>query len=189
MRAKRGAILTTALSVLAAPAVVSAQQAKQVMPPKAIHEQMAKHSQEVVGQLLKIATPQTPFDFINFYLSGPVVVLTGFTTKQTLKDEAEQQVSKLKWVDHVVNEIELVAMNNQTIRLRKHVLDILEQAAPQSFPESHAEIRIKVTEKFDITLVGVINKLNKGTFEAALVQIKNLPLVRTVTNHVLVSKG
>jgi hypothetical protein len=165
-----------------------AQEPAQVMPAKAIHDQVAKRSQEVVGQLLKIATPQTAYDYINFYLSGPVVVLTGFTAKGTLKDEAEQQVQKLKWVDHVVNEIKIVDVNPETRQLRRKVLGMLEQACPQSFPQDHAEMRILVTEKFDITIEGIVNPEDKDTFAAALVQIKNLPLVGTVTNHTLVAQ-
>jgi hypothetical protein len=189
MKAEGTAVLTIAISLLLGPATAPAQEEQpHVLPSKTIHDQTAKRSQEVVGQLLKMTTPQTPYDYVNFYLSGPVVVLTGFTTKAPLRNEAERLVGELDWVVHVVNEIEILAQNRQTRQMRRQVLGMLMQAAPQSFPENHANIRIKVTEKFAITLVGVVEKADKATFEVAVTEIKNLPLVSSVTSQVVVAK-
>jgi len=190
MRLKRAAALFTALALVGVVGTVeaSAQDERQVQSSKTIHEQAAKHSQEVANQLLKIATPETPYDYISFYLSGPAVVLQGFTAKPVLKDAAQKRVENLDWVVHVVNEIEIVNVNATTQDLRSQVLGMVEKAAPQAFPENHANIRVKVTDTFDVTLVGVVDKMSKTRLDAAVVQIKNLPLVKSVTNHVLVEK-
>lgn len=187
MRLKVTALLVAFAMVGAAGSALYAQD-QQVQPSKKIHDQAAKHSQEVASQLMKIATPETVYDYITFGLSGPVVVLQGFTAKPVLKDAAQKQVEKLGWVVHVVNEIEIINVNTTTQELRSQVFGMLEKAAPQAFPENHANIRIKVTDKLDITLVGVVDKMSKTRLDAAIVQIRNLPLVKSVTNHVLVEK-
>lgn len=187
MRLKATALLV-ALAMVGAAGSASFAQDRQVQPSQKIHDQTAKHSKEVASQLLKIGTPETPYDYISFYLSGPAVVLQGFTAKPVLKDAAQKQVEKLGWVVHVVNEIEIINVNQATQELRSQILGMLEKAAPQAFPENHANIRIKVTDKLDVTLVGVVDKMSKTRLDAALVQINNLPLVKSVTNHVLVEK-
>ena len=187
---RKAITLLVALAVAGAVGVGSlhAQDERQVQPSKKIHDQAAKHSNEVADQLLKITTPESVYDYISFYLSGPAVVLKGFTAKPVLKDAAQKQVEKLDWVVHVVNEIEIINVNNTTIELRGEVLGMLEKASPQAFPENHANMRIKVTDTFDVTLVGVIDKMSQKRLDAAVVRIKVLPLVKSVTNNVLVEK-
>jgi len=187
MRVKATALLVALAMVGAAGYAISVQD-RQVQPSQKIHEQAAKYSKEVANQLLKIGTPETVYDYISFGLSGPAVVLQGFTAKPVLKDAAQKQVEKLDWVVHVVNEIEIINVNNTTQDLRSEILGMLEKAIPEAFPENHANIRIKVTDKLDVTLVGVASKMNKTRLDAAVVQIKNLPLLKSVTNHVLVEK-
>lgn len=187
MRLKATALLV-ALAMVGPAGSASYAEDRQVQPSQKIHEQAAKYSKEVANQLLKIGTPETVYDYISFGLSGPAVVLQGFTAKPVLKDAAQKQVEKLDWVVHVVNEIEIINVNNTTQDLRSEILGMLEKAAPEAFPENHANIRIKVTDKLDVTLVGVASKMNKKRLDAAVVQIKNLPLVKSVTNHILIEK-
>jgi len=180
---KLGAI--PAVLLMAATMAAAGGEEKSVANPKEIHEAYAKQEQQVVAQLLRIQTPETAFDYVNFYMSGPVVVLTGFTTKGPLKQEAEGNVKSLKWVEHVVNEIEILPVTSELRSLRLSILGRLSEALPQSFPAGHANIRIKVTGDFQVTLVGVIDPLNKLSLESAVVQIKQMPLVKSVTNQVL----
>ena len=114
-----------------------------------------------------------------------MVVLTGFTTKGPLKQEAEGNVKSLKWVEHVVNEIEILPVTPELRSLRGSILGGLSEALPQSFPAGHANVRIKVTADFQVTLVGVIDPLNQLSLESAVVEIKQMPLVKSVTNQVL----
>lgn len=180
------AVLPVAV-LLAATAAAQGDVEKTVSNPKAIHDAIAKQSQQVVEKLLRLQTPQTPFDYINFYLSGPVVVLTGFTSKSPLKNEAESQVKTLAWVEHVVNEVQVLGVTPELRSLRASILANLTQALPQAFPLGHANVRIKVTEDFQVTLAGVVNRYDKTTLEAALVQIKQMPLVKSVTSQVVVT--
>ena len=136
-------------------------------------------------ELNRLGTPETPFDYINLALSGPVVVLQGFTVNGALKDDAQAQVQKLMWVTHVVNEVELLDLGPELRRVRQQTLATLKKQVPQAFPENHANIRIKVTLKGDVTLVGVVSAKDGERLKAATEQIKHITLVSSVANDIV----
>ena len=177
--------LMAGLTLVLAVAPASAQEHAKVNSPTAIHEQTVKHLQAAVRALNMLGTPETAFDYVAPAVSGPVVVLQGFTINGPLKKEAESAVKNLGWVVHVVNEIEYLDVGPELRRQRQQTLGILQKMVPQAFPENHANIRIKVTQKGDITLVGVISPVDKVRFEAAIEQIKQIDFVESVTNHVV----
>ncbi len=148
-------------------------------------QEMNKHRQQVVKKLVTLPHQETAFDFFSFGIQGPTVVLLGFTIRPVLKTEAEGSVKELEWVEHVVNEIQILPLNAQDRRLRSGSLTILERLLPQSFPQGHADIRIKVI-RGDITLVGYIDAFQKKELEVAIVQIQHLPLVGEVKSGVAV---
>lgn len=148
-------------------------------------QEMNKHRQQVVKKLVTLPHQETAFDFFNFGIQGPTVVLLGFTIRPVLKTEAEGAVKELEWVEHVVNEIQVLPLNPEDRQLRSGSLAILEQMLPQSFPQGHADIRIKVI-RGDITLVGYIDAFQKKELESAIVQIQHLPLVKQVKSGVAV---
>ena len=157
-----------------------------VQNSKSIHDQLEKHRQDLLKALASCGSRQTVFDFITFQMSGPVVVLTGFTINGGYKNEAQSRIEKLDWVKHVVNEVQFLPVEPGAQDIRTGTLAILRREVPQSFPQNHANIRIGV-DKMVVTLVGYVEKFNKLRYEAALVQIKNLPLVKDVKDEVLIS--
>jgi len=146
-----------------------------------VRNTLARSSKE----LNRLGTPETPFDYINLALSGPVVVLQGFTVNGALKDDAQAQVQKLMWVTHVVNEVELLDLGPELRRVRQQTLATLKKQVPQAFPENHANIRIKVTLKGDVTLVGVVSPKDGERLKAATEQIKHITLVSSVANDIV----
>jgi hypothetical protein len=187
MARQKMTVLVLATLIASTSGVVSlrAQEQTRVNSPNAVHEQTAKHLLQVVKALGTLGTPETPFDFINPAVSGPVVILEGFTINDVLKKDAQAQVEKLSWVTHVVNEVEYLKMGPEVRRMRRQTLAKLEEMVPQAFPENHANIRIKVTVQGDITLVGAISPIDKVRLEAAIEQIKHMALVGSVTNQIV----
>ena len=147
-------------------------------------EEKLKRQQEVATQLLEMSRLQTPFDWVGFSVSGPAVVLEGFCTKAVIKTDSEKAVQKLDWVTHVVNKIDFIPADPAGNDIRKETLSILRKAAPQAFPENRANIRIKVDQAYNVTLVGVIAPTDEKRLEAAIVRINSLPLVKGVENKV-----
>ena len=157
-----------------------------VQSTKSIHDQLEKHRKDVLKELWSCSSRQTVFDFITFHLSGPVVQLKGFTINGAYKNEAQKRIENLKWVTHVVNEVQLLPVEPGAQEIRTGTLAVLRRQVSQSFPQNHANIRIKV-DKMVITLVGYVEEFNKLRYEAAVVQIKNLPLVKEVKDEVLIT--
>ena len=162
---------------------------ERVNSPTAIHEQKDTHIDDVIKALTTLGTPETVYDYVTFGVSGPVVVLQGFTINGALRDNAKAQIEKLDWVTHVVQEVELLDVGPELKRVRRQVLGTLKKQVPQAFPQNHANIRIKVTIKGDVTLVGVMGKDDEKRYLAAVEQIKHITFVNTVTSEVTKKKG
>ena len=150
------------------------------------HElEVQKHRTQVLHAILTIPTLQTPFDFVNFGIQGPTVVLLGFTVQPVLKTQAEGVIKRLPWVQYVVNRIEVLPLNPEDKEIRVQSLSILRNLVPQAFPANHSDIRIK-TIRGDVTLVGFIDEISKLRLDTAIVQIQHRPYVREVTNNVII---
>ena len=176
------------LALLAATSVAYGQDAEKVNSPTAIHQKSMQHMEAVQKTLGTLGTPETPFDYIAPIVSGPTVILEGFTINGALKDNADAQVKKLPWVKNVLNEVVLInSMGPEMRRGRQQALGILKEMVPQAFGANQADIRIKITEKGDVTLIGVVEKDDKKRLEAAVEQIKHITFVGTVTDDVVVS--
>ena len=92
-------------------AVFAQDEDEHVNSPTAIREQNVQHAVDVREALNTLGTPETVYDYITFGMSGPVVVLQGFTVNGALRDNAKAQVHKLDWVTHVVQEVELLRLD------------------------------------------------------------------------------
>ncbi len=147
--------------------------------------EVLKHRKDVMRAMLRVPTPETPFDFFNFYTHGSTVTLVGFTIRPTLKTDMGGAVKRLPWVKNVLNEIQVLPLNPEDRDIRGRVLGILRRLLPQSFPQNRANIRIR-SLRGDVTLIGYIGEFQKKEYEAALVQVQHVPLVRKVTDDVAV---
>ena len=174
---KKTLLAGLALGLAASLAVSSVASARPQAEDQQRRDQVAKKLQDMARLL-------TPFDSIGFNMSGPAVVLQGFCTKAVIKQDAEKAVKELDWVSHVVNEIEFIPADPAGIDIRQETLSILMKAIPQSFPNNYANIRIKVDQAYNVTLVGEIAPGDEKRLEAAIVRINHLPLVKGVDNQV-----
>jgi hypothetical protein len=154
----------------------------------AMEKERAEHRQQVAEALNTMGRLMTAFDYITFNLSGPVVVLDGFTTKPVIKEDAAKSVLKIDWVVHVVNKIEELPIEPAINDLRGEVLSIVKKASPQSFPQDRAYIRVKIDGGMNVTLVGWADPVDKKRLEVATTGIKNLPLVKDVKNDIVFQK-
>lgn len=177
-------ILAALVASTSGSAVLEAQEHEKVNSPTAIHEHKDGHVDDIIKVLTTLGTPETTFDYLTFAISGPVVVLEGFTVNGALRDNAKAQIQKLDWVTHVVQEVELLDVGPELRRVRQQVLATLKKQVPQAFPQNHANIRIKVTIKGDVTLIGVIDKNDEKRYLAAVEQIKHITFVGSVTSSV-----
>lgn len=104
------------------------------------------------------------------------------------KEDAAKSVRSIDWVVHVINKIEELPIEPTINDLRSEVLSILKAASPQSFPQDRAYMRVKIDGGMNVTVVGWADPGDKLRLEAAEVQIKALPLVKSVTSEVVFQK-
>lgn len=112
-----GKVLSSLLvAALVAPGLVSAQQ-------DVSEEAVYRLSNQIRKKILTLNNFGV-FDFISFGLKGGqtgiIVVLQGYASRPTLKDSAEQVISKIEQVESVENNIEVLPVggNDEDIRLR-----------------------------------------------------------------------
>lgn len=153
--------------------------------PVAMEKEMAGLRQEVAAELAKVPRLPGPFDYLTFSISGSVVTLEGFATGATLKADAQKRVERIDWVSRVENEIEFHPSEPQADGIRKETLAILAEKLPDAFPGMYPDLRIKVDPGLNVTIVGYLSPINRGRLEAALVQIDQIALVKSVDNQIL----
>ena len=85
----------------------------------AMEKERAEHRKQVAEAINSMGRLMTAFDYLTFNLSGPVVVMDGFTTKPVIKKDAETAIRKIEWVTHVVNKIEELPIEPAVNDLRK----------------------------------------------------------------------
>lgn len=186
MRLTRAVLPATLALAVAGGAPLTAQEHETVNTSSAIRDQKQEHAADVRKALNTLGTPETVYDYITFGISGPVVVLQGFTINGALRDNALAQVKKLDWVTHVVQEVELHPLGPEVKRVRMQILGILKKQVPTAYPQNHANIRIGVNRDGVVTLIGIIREVDKPRYEAALERIKHVTFVAEVKDKVVI---
>ncbi len=156
--------------------------------PVSMEKEMAALRQEVAAELSKVPRLPGPFDFLTFTITGSVVTLGGFATQATLKEDAQKVVERIDWVTSVENEIEFHPSEPQADGIRGQTLEILAEKLPNAFPERYPDLRIQVDPELNVTIVGFLSPIDRSRLEAALVQVRQLALVKSVDSQVLFKK-
>jgi len=145
-------------------------------------EQAQANLRAVRGQLNRVGYI-TAFDYLSASVQGSRVVLSGFTIGLGVRSEAEGRVKTLDFVEVVTNNIEQLPLSGGDRQIRAEVLSRLVRYIPRAYSGNRALIRIKVN-RGEVTLVGLVeSELLKGVAE---VQTQTVPLVRSVTNQLVV---
>ena len=145
-------------------------------------EQAQANLRAVRGQLNRVGYI-TAFDYLTASVQGNKVTLGGFTIGLGVIKEAEGRVRSLEWVEEVENNIEQLPLSAGDRNIRAGVYSKLAQHVPRTFSGNQALIRIGV-KRGEVTLVGIVeSELMKGVAE---VQTQTVPLVRSVTNQLVV---
>ncbi len=149
----------------------------------AVSAEQAQANLRAVIRELNMVAYITAFDYLSAGVQGNKVILSGFTIGLGVKREAEGRVKNLEWVEEVENNIEELPVSGSDNQIRGEVLARLARFLPRAFSGNRAEIRIKVI-RGEVTLVGLVeSELLKGVAE---VQTQSVPLVRSVTNQLVV---
>jgi len=158
-----------------------------LVPVLAAGQDEAERIRQVREQLKSIAPPETPFDYITFILEGQNVTLNGFTVRPARAKDSGRAVESVKWVEEVINEIEVLPTTSTDRQIRLGALTILQNQIPRAFPKNWSNIRIKVN-RGDVSLYGSIRPNEKFRLETSVVQIQARSFVKSVESFVAVEE-
>ena len=97
----------------------------------------------------------TQFDFISFTLSDFNVILTGWTVRQTNRDDASYAASKVRGVETVVNNIEILPLGGFDMQIRSGVSVALQRNLSRYFWRSGSDIKI-IVKNGQVILLGTV---------------------------------
>jgi hyperosmotically inducible periplasmic protein len=104
------------------------------------------------------------FDFISFTMTGPDVILTGWTVRQTNRDTAYNLVKNVPGVESVVNNIDILPLGSMDMQIRAGARAELQRNLGRYFWGSGSDIKI-VVKNGQIILLGTV--ASKGDSDIA----------------------
>ena len=97
----------------------------------------------------------TNFDFISFSMSGTDIILTGWTVRDTNRSEAYNRVKRIEGITSLVNNIEILPLGSNDMRIRANARAQLQRTLSRYFWDSGSDIKI-VVKYGDIVLLGAV---------------------------------
>ena len=126
----------------------------------------------------------TVFDYLEFRMDGPTVILTGYTVRPTNKTEAERRVKAVEGVEVVTNEIEVLPLGRDDRLIQGAVHMNLKRVLPKYFYREPSNIRIIVKRGHVILKGHVDSERDRKTAE---IHTKSARGVFGVTNDLVVT--
>jgi osmotically-inducible protein OsmY len=114
----------------------------------------------------------TNFDFISFTLNGSEVILTGWTVRQTNRSTAYNIIKDLEGVTSVVNNIDVLPLGSNDMRIRAGARAALQRFLSRYFWGSGSDIKIVVKNGKIILLCTVATKTDS---DIAYIQCNGVP--------------
>ena len=212
LSASRLAATILSLSFSAAPLALAQEQPQQQPEPTWSQEdtlRVVKEVQKKLGGLTNFSV----FDWITFGVHGKTLVLKGYASRPTLKDDAGRAVKGIEGVEKVENEIQVLPLSNFDDRIRAQVYNrIYTQPALRKYnanqgniaramgpggaqfaimgggitnnpPIGYHAIHI-IVNNGHVTLFGVV--LNQSDASIAYIQANGTPGVFSVDNELVV---
>jgi hyperosmotically inducible protein len=113
----------------------------------------------------------TVYDFISFTMTGPDVILTGWTVRQTNRDYAYNVVKNLPGVESVINNIDILPLGSFDMDIRAGARAALQRHLSRYFWGSGSDIKI-VVKNGQIILLGTVS--SKGDSDLASIQCNSV---------------
>jgi hyperosmotically inducible protein len=126
------------------------------------------------------------FDFISFTLSGSEVILTGWTVRQTNRNDAYHAIKDVPGVETVINNIEILPLGSMDMQIRASVRVALQRQLSRYFWGSGSDIKI-VVKNGQVILLGAVTR--KADFDLASIQSNSVPGVFKVFNMLRVQSS
>jgi osmotically-inducible protein OsmY len=107
------------------------------------------------------------FDFISYNMVGSEVILTGWTVRQTNRNDAYSRVKSVPGVETVINNIDVLPLGSNDMQVRAQARARLQQQLGRYFWSNGSDIKVIVKDG-DIILLG--NVYTKADSDTAFIQ-------------------
>jgi osmotically-inducible protein OsmY len=135
--------------------------------------------QEKVRHELAMMPYVTEYDFISFTMTDTVVILTGWTLRETNRSTAYNLTKNVKGVEQVINNIEVLPLGRMDMQVRAAVRAQLQKFLSRYFWGSGAAIRI-IVKNGEVILLGTVH--SKPDSDVAYMQANSVTGVFKVFN-------
>lgn len=127
------------------------------------------------------------FDNIAFQVKGDTVYLTGKVVQPTTRKSAERVVDRIRGVNSVVNNIEVLPLSGFDDSIRLRTLRTLQNGGGlyRYFLGANPSVKI-IVDNGNVTLEGFV--ANRGDKNLANILANGVPGVFSVTNNLIVEK-
>jgi hyperosmotically inducible periplasmic protein len=122
---------------------------------------------EKIRHELAMMTYISEYDFISFSLVGSDVILTGWTVRQTNRDEAYNRIKNIEGIGSIVNNIDILPLGRSDMQIRAGVRANLQRMLSRYFWGSGSDIKI-IVKNGDVILLG--NVASKADSDIANIQ-------------------
>jgi osmotically-inducible protein OsmY len=139
----------------------------------------APRTYEKVRHELAMLPYITTYDYISFAMVGDDVILTGWTVRQTNRNDAANCLKSIEGVNKVVNNIEVLPLGRNDNQIRASARAKLQRMLPRYFWGSGSDIKI-IVNNGNIILVGTV--ANQTDSDTATLQCKTVSLAFGVYN-------
>jgi osmotically-inducible protein OsmY len=118
-------------------------------------------------------------------MQGEAVILSGWTVRQTNRNDAGNIVKSIEGVSSIVNNIDVLPLGSMDMRIRAAARGVLQQNLSRYFWGSGSDIKI-VVKNGDIILLGTVS--TSGDKDIANIRLNSVPGVFHVFNLLRVTK-
>ncbi len=178
LKVKDGEVKLESVAPLAANSI-PAGPARKLLDVRTYRAPNAPKVYEKVRHELAMLPYISEFDFISFAMVGDNVILSGWTVRQTNRNDAQNIVKNIEGVGEVINNIEVLPLGGFDMRIRAMARGALQTNLARYFWGSGSDIKI-IVRNGDVILLGVVT--NSGDKEIAGIRMNSVPGVFHVFN-------
>ena len=184
LKVRDGVIKLDAVNPLEASAIPAGDEDRRLLD--AGRKEADQKTWEKIRHELAMMPYVSEFDFISFTLSGGQVILTGWTVRQTNRNEAFNAVKNIPGVESVVNNIDILPLGTLDMQIRAATRAALQRQLSRYFWGSGSDIKI-VVKNGQVILLGAVSR--KGDSDIAFIQCNSVPGVFKVFNMLRVQEA
>src|SRR4051794_38472122 len=172
LKVKNGEVKLKEVNPIQASSIAPGDPAHKLLDVRTYRAVNAPKVYEKIRHELAMMPYISEFDFISFAMMGNNVILSGWTVRQTNRNDAQNLVKNLEGVETVINNIQVLPLGSFDMRIRAAARAALQVNLSRYFWGSGSDIKI-IVNNGDIILLGAVT--NEGDKNIAGIRCNSVP--------------